>query len=60
MLIEHDLFRGRIDRVQIAIDRLKMFEPEEGYYHAYSDELLEVVQKNDNVVEFKKDATEEE
>jgi hypothetical protein len=28
-LIEHDLFRGRIDRVQIAIDRLKMFEPEE-------------------------------
>jgi len=35
-LIEHDLFRGRIDRVQIAIDRLKMFEPEEGYYLAYS------------------------
>jgi phosphoadenosine phosphosulfate reductase len=36
LLIEHDLFRGRIDRVQIAIDRLKMFEPEEGYYLAYS------------------------
>lgn len=36
MLIEHDLFRGRIDKVQIAIDRLKMFEPEEGYYLAYS------------------------
>lgn len=35
-LIEHDLFRGRIDRVQIAIDRLKMFEPQEGYYLAYS------------------------
>ena len=35
-LIEHDLFRGRIDRVQVAIDRLKMFEPEEGYYLAYS------------------------
>ena len=36
MLIEHDLFRGRIDKVQMAIDRLKMFEPEEGYYLAYS------------------------
>jgi len=35
-LIEHDLFRGRVDRVQIAIDRLKMFEPPEGYYLAYS------------------------
>ena len=35
-LIEHDLFRGRIDRVQVAIDRLKMFEPPEGYYLAYS------------------------
>lgn len=35
-LIEHDLFRGRIDRVQMVIDRLKMFEPEEGYYLAYS------------------------
>lgn len=35
-LIEHDLFRGRIDKVQIAIDRLKMFEPPEGYYLAYS------------------------
>jgi len=35
-LIEHDLFRGRIDKVQIAIDRMKMFEPPEGYYLAYS------------------------
>lgn len=35
-LIEHDLFRGQIDRVQIAIDRLKIFEPPEGYYLAYS------------------------
>jgi phosphoadenosine phosphosulfate reductase len=36
MLIEHDLFRGRIDKVQMAIDRLKLFEPAEGYYLAYS------------------------
>jgi phosphoadenosine phosphosulfate reductase len=35
-LIEHDLFRGRIDKVAIAIDRLKTFEPPEGYYLAYS------------------------
>jgi phosphoadenosine phosphosulfate reductase len=35
-LIEHDLFRGRVDRVQMAIDRLRMFEPPEGYYLAYS------------------------
>jgi phosphoadenosine phosphosulfate reductase len=36
MLIEHDLFRGRIDRVQMAIDRIKTFEPQDGYYLAYS------------------------
>jgi phosphoadenosine phosphosulfate reductase len=35
-LIEHDLFRGRIDKVAMAIDRLKAFEPPEGYYVAYS------------------------
>lgn len=26
----------------------------DNYYHAFSDRLLEVVQKNDNVVELKK------
>jgi phosphoadenosine phosphosulfate reductase len=36
MLIEHDLFRGRIDKVAIAIDRMRAFEPPEGYYLAYS------------------------
>jgi phosphoadenosine phosphosulfate reductase len=46
-LIEHDLFRGRVDRVQIAIDRIKTFEPTEGYYLAYSggkdsDTILEL------------------
>lgn len=35
-LVEHDLFRGRVDKMQIAIDRMKMFEPPEGYYLAYS------------------------
>lgn len=36
-LIEHDLFRGRIDKVQMAIDRLKLFEPKEvPYYGAFS------------------------
>ena len=35
-LIEHDLYRGRIDKVQMAIERLKAFEPQEGYYLAYS------------------------
>ena len=34
-LIEHTL-EGKIDRVQIAIDRLKAFEPPEGYYLAFS------------------------
>lgn len=35
-LIEHDLYRGKIDKVAIAIARLKEFEPPEGYYLAYS------------------------
>jgi len=35
MLVENTLF-GTRDNVQIAIDRLKEFEPEEGYYLAFS------------------------
>lgn len=35
MLIEHTLF-GDIDKVQVAIERLKTFEPPEGYYLAFS------------------------
>ena len=35
MLIENTLF-GIQDKVQIAIDRLKAFEPSDGYYVAYS------------------------
>jgi len=35
-LIDYDLFRGEIDKVQMAIDRLKEFEPPEGYYLAFS------------------------
>ena len=35
MLIEHTLF-GVHDKVQIAIDRLRQFEPPEGYYVAFS------------------------
>lgn len=35
MLIEQTLF-GKIDKVQRSIDRLKSFEPEEGYYLAFS------------------------
>lgn len=34
-LIENTLF-GRIDKVKIAIERLKTFEPPEGYYLAFS------------------------
>jgi phosphoadenosine phosphosulfate reductase len=34
-LIEHTLF-GDIDKVQVAIDRIKQFEPPEGYYMAFS------------------------
>jgi phosphoadenosine phosphosulfate reductase len=35
-LIEHDLFGGCINKVAMVIDRLKAFEPPEGYYLAYS------------------------
>ncbi len=35
-LIEHDLFRGKLDKVKMSIQRLKQFEPEEGYYLAFS------------------------
>jgi phosphoadenosine phosphosulfate reductase len=35
MLVEHTLF-GRVDKVQIAIDRIRQFEPPEGYYVAFS------------------------
>ncbi len=35
MLVEDTLF-GRIDKVAIAIERLKTFEPPEGYYLAFS------------------------
>jgi phosphoadenosine phosphosulfate reductase len=34
-LVEQTLF-GRVDKVQIAIDRIKCFEPPEGYYVAFS------------------------
>lgn len=35
MLVETNLF-GTTDKVQKAIDRLRMFEPPEGYYLAFS------------------------
>lgn len=35
MLIENTLF-GTVDKVQVAIDRLRAHEPEEGYYLAFS------------------------
>jgi len=35
MLIENTLF-GEVDKVKIAIDRLRAFEPPEGYYLAFS------------------------
>jgi phosphoadenosine phosphosulfate reductase len=34
-LVEHTLF-GVVDKVQIAIDRIRQFEPPEGYYVAFS------------------------
>jgi phosphoadenosine phosphosulfate reductase len=34
-LVEQTLF-GQIDKVQVAIDRIKTFEPPEGYYVAFS------------------------
>lgn len=36
MLVENTLFLGRIDKVQLAVDRLRQFEPPEGYYGAFS------------------------
>jgi phosphoadenosine phosphosulfate reductase len=46
MLVENTLF-GVVDKVQVAIDRLREYEPEEGYYLAYSggkdsDTILEL------------------
>lgn len=35
-LIEYDFFKGKIDKVKIAIERLKTFEPKDGYYLAFS------------------------
>lgn len=35
-MIEHDLFGKKRDKVQTAIDRLRAFEPPEGYYLAFS------------------------
>jgi len=35
-LIEYDLFDGKVDKVKIAIERLKHFEPKEGYFLAFS------------------------
>jgi len=35
-LIEYDIFDGKVDRVQVAIERLQTFEPPEGYYLAFS------------------------
>jgi len=36
MLIETDIFGNTIDKVKMSIDRLKAFEPPEGYYLAFS------------------------
>lgn len=36
MLRQIDLMGNTIDKVQTAIDRLRAFEPEEGYYLAFS------------------------
>lgn len=36
MALFDDTLFGRVDKVQIAIDRLKAFEPPEGYYLAFS------------------------
>lgn len=35
-LVEYDLFGTKRDKVQISIDRLRTFEPDEGYYVADS------------------------
>ncbi len=36
MLIEHTLWDGVVDKVQVAIDRIRQFAPPEGYYVAFS------------------------
>lgn len=36
MLITENLFGEKIDKVEIAIETLRMYEPEEGYYLAFS------------------------
>ena len=36
MLIEKTLFGETVDKVEIAIKRLKQFEPPEGYFLAFS------------------------
>jgi len=51
MLIENDLYLGTVDKVKNAIDRIKMFEPPEGYYVAFSGGkdsivLLDLVKKS--------------
>ena len=35
-LVEYDLFGQKRDKVQTAIDRLRAFEPKDGYYVADS------------------------
>lgn len=35
-LIEYDLFGQKRDKVQTAIDRLRAFEPKDGYFLAFS------------------------
>lgn len=35
-LIEYDLLGNKTDKVQMAIEMLQHFEPQEGYYVAYS------------------------
>ncbi|MDF2631407.1 MAG: phosphoadenosine phosphosulfate reductase [Caproiciproducens sp.] len=36
MLLENTLWYGVVDKVQVAIDRIRQFEPPEGYYVAFS------------------------
>lgn len=35
-LVEYDIFGRKRDKVQTAIDRLRTFEPKEGYFLAFS------------------------
>lgn len=35
-LITHDLFGNRVDKVQRSIDRIKLYEPSEGYFMGFS------------------------